>query len=142
MRKKYLLVIFSLGLLFSAKAQNLNAVLSDHVFEYYHDHSNHKRSVMKTNKTGWKKWNPLGYIATGAMYVYQRVISHQFQASCSYETSCSEYTKLSIEHFGLVKGSLLGLYQLQSCFPNTNENYPDYKMNEHEQIINQVGLEN
>ncbi len=87
------------------------------------------------------KWNPLSYVSTGLMFAYQRVISHQLQAECTYKISCSQYAKLSIERFGLVKGSLVGFYQLQSCFSHNHLDFPDYKIAQNGQIKNQIGTE-
>mgnify|MGYP001044601599 CR=1 FL=1 len=137
------IICFLLGtILYSnVSGQSTADMLSNTLFESYEHHHKEKRSVMKTPKKGIKKLNPLPYLATGAMYAYQRMISHQLQANCAYATTCSEYTKLSIEEFGILKGSLLGMYQLQSCFPHTHLNYPDYKISKNGEILNQVGLE-
>jgi len=37
--------------------------------------------------------------------------------SCRFYPSCSQYTCESIEHFGIVRGSLLGAYRLLRCHP-------------------------
>ncbi len=35
--------------------------------------------------------------------------------ACRYETSCSEYTKQSIQEWGILKGVYLGIKRIGSC---------------------------
>lgn len=41
---------------------------------------------------------------------------------CRFSPSCSEYTKISIEKYGLIKGIKMGLTRLLHCHP-FNHNY-------------------
>jgi putative component of membrane protein insertase Oxa1/YidC/SpoIIIJ protein YidD len=66
----------------------------------------------------WQYYNPISYIGATLILVYQKVISKQIQADCVYQISCSEFTRLCIQKYGLVKGSLMGLNQLSECYPN------------------------
>ena len=72
------------------------------------------------------KYNPISYIGAGALFVYQNIISEQIQASCTYHYSCSEFTKKSIENFGFIKGTFVGLNQLQSCVPGLKKETHPY----------------
>jgi hypothetical protein len=57
--------------------------------------------------------------------IYQKLFSfdHSFWAKpeiiriCVFHPSCSEYTYQAIERFGIIKGSLLGLYRIIRCNP-------------------------
>ncbi|MBU0665978.1 MAG: membrane protein insertion efficiency factor YidD [Nanoarchaeota archaeon] len=42
---------------------------------------------------------------------------------CSFEPSCSEYTKQAIERFGLLKGTGLGAYRILRCNPLNKGGY-------------------
>ena len=118
-------------------AQDVSLLLSEKTFQEYDYSKVEKRKIMNVKQ----KWNPIVIVSSGFLFVYQRVISHQLQADCTYKLSCSQYTKLSIEQLGLIKGSLLGFYQLQSCFSHNHEDYPNYKLNREGIISNQIGLE-
>ncbi|MFI5150556.1 MAG: membrane protein insertion efficiency factor YidD [Bacteroidia bacterium] len=96
-----------------------------------------KRAVLNLHKKSiWARINPVNYVAAGLLFVYQRVFSEQIQARCNYVVSCSEYTKLSIQKHGFVKGSLMGIDQLSCCFPGITLDYPDHKLTAERQIIN------
>jgi putative component of membrane protein insertase Oxa1/YidC/SpoIIIJ protein YidD len=89
-------------------------------------HSN-KRSAMYSSSTNKKQYyNPLKLSLTAFMFLYQNLISEQISASCAYEISCSEYTKLSIEKHGIFLGSVMGFHQLMQCTEGAKEEVPDY----------------
>ena len=48
---------------------------------------------------------------------YQYVLSPYLGNNCRYLPTCSEYFIESIEEFGLLKGSFLGLKRILSCHP-------------------------
>ena len=48
---------------------------------------------------------------------YKFIISPILGHSCRYLPTCSEYFIESIEEFGLLKGSFLGLKRILSCHP-------------------------
>lgn len=84
------------------------------------------------------KLNPLTYLAAGLMYTYQNVLSEQISANCTYEISCSEMTKKSIEKHGLIKGTLIGLHQLTNCSPNSKKDHCEHVISEDYKIINRI----
>lgn len=53
--------------------------------------------------------------------LYQKIISPFFSVfmgmHCRFYPSCSEYTKLAVERFGIFKGLYLGLKRLLKCHP-------------------------
>jgi putative membrane protein insertion efficiency factor len=68
--------------------------------------------------------------------VYQKLFSfdHSFWARpdkirmCIYYPSCSEYTYQAIDKFGLIKGSILGIWRVIRCNPLSEggvDNVPD-----------------
>jgi uncharacterized protein len=50
---------------------------------------------------------------------YQKYISANRPQKCKYYPSCSNYTSLAVEEFG-VKGLLMGLWRLIRCNPFSN----------------------
>ncbi|MBP9759159.1 membrane protein insertion efficiency factor YidD [Candidatus Dojkabacteria bacterium] len=64
--------------------------------------------------------------------VYQKTLSfdHSFWADplkfrvCIHYPSCSQYTYLSIQKFGLIKGSIMGFFRILRCNP-LNQNRLD-----------------
>lgn len=48
---------------------------------------------------------------------YQQALSPLFPPSCRYQPSCSEYTRIAIQRYGLVRGSWMGLKRVLRCHP-------------------------
>ncbi|MCA6436767.1 MAG: membrane protein insertion efficiency factor YidD [Bacteroidota bacterium] len=83
------------------------------------------------------KYNPIGYLGTGALFIYQNVISEQIQATCAYHYSCSEFTKLCIRDYGFLKGTFIGLHQIMSCLPFVKYDTHPLYLNSNDLIINE-----
>lgn len=49
--------------------------------------------------------------------VYQRYISPIKPKSCRFYPTCSEYAKLSIEKYGIVKGTIKAIKRVLRCHP-------------------------
>jgi len=49
--------------------------------------------------------------------LWQRFISPLYPASCRYYPTCSEYAILSIEKYGILKGSLKAFLRILRCNP-------------------------
>jgi len=96
-------------------AQVLNTQIQKASFSREYSQPPAHRSLLKFNKKS-DRYNPLMYFGAAFLLVYQRVFSEQFQAECVYETSCSEYTKISIQKKGFVRGMLAGFSQVTECF--------------------------
>ena len=130
-------MINTVGLTFSQT--NLNDKIINSTFSIYHKPTVLKRKVLNLkDKNFLLKLNPLLYLAAGSLYIYQSVFSEQISANCTYEISCSEYTKKSIEKHGLVKGSIIGLHQLSNCIEGINEQHCDYKISSTNKVKNEV----
>ncbi len=61
------------------------------------------------------KYNPVSLAFGSLMYFYQRVISPQLSSNCPYEISCSNYSKVVIDRYGIIKGIALTSYRLMRC---------------------------
>lgn len=48
---------------------------------------------------------------------YQILISPILPSTCRYSPTCSEYFKLCLQKYGLIKGSVLGLKRIVKCNP-------------------------
>ncbi|MBL7923231.1 MAG: membrane protein insertion efficiency factor YidD [Bacteroidia bacterium] len=74
-----------------------------------------KPSFMLVGKKKWIQYNPVNLTFGGMLFLYQSVISSQISADCPYEVSCSNFSKQSIQHFGLLKGCALSADRLTRC---------------------------
>ncbi|MFC2111155.1 membrane protein insertion efficiency factor YidD [Bacteroidota bacterium] len=93
-----------------------------------HEHNN--TDVLKfKNNSFYIKYNPVSVVFTTLMFVYQKVISPQISADCMYEISCSNFGKLSIYEFGLVKGIFISSDRLTRCNTMVKDEIPAYKYN-------------
>jgi hypothetical protein len=48
---------------------------------------------------------------------YQIIISPFLPSTCRYSPTCSEYTKLSLIKYGIIKGSILSFKRIIKCNP-------------------------
>ncbi|HIP86464.1 MAG TPA: membrane protein insertion efficiency factor YidD, partial [Aquifex sp.] len=49
--------------------------------------------------------------------VYQKAISPLFPSSCRFEPTCSQYSILAIEKYGILRGGLKALWRILRCNP-------------------------
>lgn len=74
------------------------------------------RAVLQTQRhTVVAKYNPVTLMLKGTMFVYQHVISPQLSRGCPYEITCSNFSKLSIQEYGVVKGVFLSADRILRC---------------------------
>lgn len=94
-----------------------------------------KRSFLANSKP-----KNFGKLFVGSLlFIYQNVFSEQISAQCTYQISCSEYTKRCIEKHGILIGSIQGFHQFMHCTPNAHEEVPEYmKSNLSSKIQNHV----
>ena len=48
---------------------------------------------------------------------YQKLISPFLPKSCRFYPSCSEYTKLALKKYGMLKGCWMGIKRICKCHP-------------------------
>lgn len=58
-----------------------------------------------------------GGLAILAVRVYQRLISPLLPRICRFEPSCSQYFIDAVEAYGLLRGSLKGIWRIIRCNP-------------------------
>jgi len=64
-------------------------------------------------------------LAIWMILMYQRFAPTKVRMACFFEPSCSEYMKLAIEKYGLIRGIIKGCDRLGRChFPNHGKDYP------------------
>ena len=49
--------------------------------------------------------------------MYQKHISSKTPPRCRFYPTCSHYTYTAIERFGVIKGTLLGMWRILRCNP-------------------------
>ena len=54
---------------------------------------------------------------------YQKAISPWTMSSCRFRPTCSQYTKLALQKYGLFKGCWLGLKRILKCHPFNSGGY-------------------
>jgi len=86
----------------------------------------HSRKYVGFNeeKSDFSKYNPVSLFFNGSMYIYQKTLSEQIAAQCTFTPSCSEFSKALIRRYGLFKGVFLTADRLMRCNGNAGEDYP------------------
>ncbi len=117
----------------------LNQTIVAHQFADLQYIENPKRGFLDLSQaTFLQKINPLTYVGAGLLFFYQRVISEQISADCTYQMSCSEMTKRAIAKYGIIRGALIGVNQLASCVPGNHHEHAKHKLNAKGKIINDL----
>ncbi|MCO6017172.1 MULTISPECIES: membrane protein insertion efficiency factor YidD [Carnobacterium] len=73
-------------------------------------------------------------ILIGFVQFYQKFISPMFPPSCRYTPTCSSYMIQSIERFGAIKGTGMGIWRILRCHPFVKGGYdpvPEKKNHHH-----------
>src|SRR5439155_16042813 len=65
---------------------------------------------------GWL-WRLPARCAILAVKGYQRFLSPVFGGQCRFHPSCSEYFILAVEKYGVISGSLRGVWRILKCQP-------------------------
>jgi putative membrane protein insertion efficiency factor len=53
----------------------------------------------------------------GLVRAYQRFLSPVFGGQCRFHPSCSQYFILAVEKYGVISGSLRGVWRILKCQP-------------------------
>jgi putative membrane protein insertion efficiency factor len=72
-------------------------------------------AVAKRKPTDWDQTNEVKLALTALIALYQQLLSTQDGSRCSFHLSCSQYAKLAIERYGLVRGLVMAADRLQRC---------------------------
>ena len=56
-------------------------------------------------------------VVSAPIVVYRRVLSPALPRRCKYEPTCSAYTVDAIREYGILRGSVLGVWRLFRCNP-------------------------
>lgn len=86
----------------------------------------------------WQKVNPFFWVYEGSVTFYQQNISPQISANCVFATSCSRYSKLLVNHFGVIGGIILSIDRLTRCNRITVAETSPLKFNENGKIIEHI----
>ena len=82
----------------------------------YYQRPGNDVKVMHTKSGGvLATYNPLSLLLKGTMLTYQHVISPQLSRHCPYEITCSNFSKQSIQEYGIVKGVFLSADRILRC---------------------------
>jgi putative membrane protein insertion efficiency factor len=57
------------------------------------------------------------FIAIGLIIFYKKCISPFFPPRCRFYPTCSEYAKIAIERYGILRGGWLTIKRLLKCHP-------------------------
>ena len=106
-----------------------------------HNHShihNHEVTFGVSRKNSFvAKYNPVSLAFSCLLYSYQKWLSPQISSNCYYEPTCSRYSKLLFQEYGLVKGLFTSADRLMRCdrisattFHPVSINPKDHKVHE------------
>jgi putative component of membrane protein insertase Oxa1/YidC/SpoIIIJ protein YidD len=110
--------------------------ISSQLFSPYKAGNYQGRKIMSLKeKSTIQKLNPLMYFSAGMLFLYQRGLSEQIQATCTYHTSCSSYAKMAIQERGFLLGIIIGADQMMRCSPQSRYDYPLFKITPNRKII-------
>jgi putative component of membrane protein insertase Oxa1/YidC/SpoIIIJ protein YidD len=87
------------------------------------------------SKNYFIRYNPITLSFGGLLFLYQSTFSQQFSANCPFELSCSNFSKMSIQQFGLFKGVLLSADRLTKCNQFLKYDIAPIQLNEINKII-------
>lgn len=71
--------------------------------------------------------NPFTFPFRATLFLYQRIISPQWQSGCPHAPSCSNFSLQAIAQFGLIKGVALSADRLMRCSGAGIRDYPSYQ---------------
>jgi uncharacterized protein len=138
MKQSYLYIILFLLIPLNSLFSQSSTIVSDKIEAKINSYYKVEEPLKRKTLTIDNKFNPLTYLASGLLFIYQNLFSEQISADCTYETSCSEYTKKCVAKHGFIKGSILGIHQLSCCSETVKQDLPKHRINKKGKIINEV----
>ena len=82
---------------------------------YYQRPGNNAQVIRTRHNTIVAAYNPVTLLLKGTMFMYQHAISPQLARHCPYEITCSNFSKQSIQEYGIVKGVFLSADRILRC---------------------------
>lgn len=113
----------------------LNSKIITVSLDKFPDKKSEKRKLLVFSKKK-SHFHPLYFAGGTLLFFYQNILSEQIQANCTYETSCSEYTKLCIQTLGFFTGVLAGFNQWTECYKGAIYEHPPAYRNSNNKIKN------
>ena len=84
-------------------------------FAHYHGVGNNENVLRSKHHNVIAEYNPLSLFLKGALLGYQKIVSQQLARQCPYEISCSNFSKLAIQEYGVLKGVFIGADRILRC---------------------------
>lgn len=104
---------------FSGFAQSIDLIsdlkLVDTVSKKQVHHHEKRDFIFKDQPKTIFNSNPVSLLYGSSLYIYQNFITQHFSASCLYNPTCSEFSKLAVQEYGIFKGGLLTFDRLNRC---------------------------
>lgn len=82
-----------------------------------------------------RKKNAFAFFFRWNMSLYQQILSPLLSADCSFQTTCSNFSKQAILQYGLFKGVFLSADRINRCVPGNHIETPAYKIQPETQLI-------
>ena len=98
-------------------------------FAHYHGPANNEKALQNKHRSVIAQYNPVSLVLKGALLGYQKILSQQLARDCPYEISCSNFSKLSIREFGLLKGVFISADRILRCNRIGFEDVPPLSIN-------------
>jgi putative component of membrane protein insertase Oxa1/YidC/SpoIIIJ protein YidD len=116
MIKYYLFVLFFINSTHCYLQNNTDLqLLASSDFKIREYETSRKVTYVFSDRKAFMKYNPVSLVFGGSLYVYQKIISPQIQAGCTFDISCSNFSRQSIKKYGILKGVALSADRLTRC---------------------------
>jgi putative component of membrane protein insertase Oxa1/YidC/SpoIIIJ protein YidD len=84
-------------------------------FAHYHGPANNEQALANRRRSFVARYNPVSLVLKGGLLAYQKMVSRQLARQCPYEITCSNFSKLAIEEFGMFKGVFISADRIMRC---------------------------
>jgi putative component of membrane protein insertase Oxa1/YidC/SpoIIIJ protein YidD len=84
-------------------------------FDHYHGAANNERVLTNRHHNVIAQYNPVSLVLKGALLGYQKLVSQQLARGCPYEITCSNFSKLAIQEYGILKGVFISADRILRC---------------------------
>ena len=81
--------------------------------------------------------NPIYWLMRGAMFTYQNAISPQISANCTFQLSCSSYSKAAFAEGGIFLGVLMSTDRLTRCTHESVNETPGFYLDDAGKLIDE-----